>query len=134
MGARGPKKGCPRPEGAGRKKGTLNKRSQEVADILANLDYCPVTALVHFAKGDWEALGLPGPTKTISIGEGQTIEVDRIDEQLRQKSAKDLMPYAFPQLKGIEFKGDTKDKFNSFAEAVAAVVQQHEEKRKQSDS
>jgi hypothetical protein len=40
MGARGPAKGCPKPEGAGRKAGTPNKKTQDLFEICAkhNLD------------------------------------------------------------------------------------------------
>ena len=109
----------------GRPKGVRNKRTQEVAEIIANLDFCPVTALVHFAKGNWEALGYKTPQKEISIGDGKTLWVDRIDEQLRQKSAKELMPYVFPQLKGIEFKGEAGENLiQSFTQLMAQAAKE----------
>jgi hypothetical protein len=56
--------------------------------------------------GNWKALGYDKPTKTIYSAEGMPIEVDRIDEALRQKSAKDAAPFLLPQLKSMELTGD----------------------------
>ncbi len=90
----------------GRAKGTSNKATEEARDILARMNFKPLEAMVHWARGDWQALGLAGPTKTISIGEGQTLEVDRIDEVLRQKSTKEILPYVYPQLKAVDLSGE----------------------------
>ena len=86
----------------GRQKGTTNKRTWEARKIIEDLGFDPVTALVHWARGDWEALGLDGKQKEIAIGDGKTLWVDRIDEQLMKSATKDLMPYLFPQLKAVE--------------------------------
>lgn len=90
----------------GRPKGAPNKRTWEARKIIEDMGFDPITALVHFARGDWQALGLPSATKQIYTKEAGIIEVDRIDEQLRQKSVKDLVPYVYPQLKAIEHSGE----------------------------
>lgn len=105
--------GKPRPANAGRKKGTPNKRTWEARAIAERLGFCPVEQLVAWAQGDWKKLGYPGPTKIVVTKDGDRVEVDRIDEQLRQKSARDLVPYLLPQLKSIELGGDAAEKIAS---------------------
>jgi len=107
----------------GRPKGSVNKRTWEARKIIEDLGFDPLTALVYWAKGDWKSLGYDKATKTVVTSDGQAIEVDRIDEQLRQSSAAELIPYLFPKLKAIELTGsDGEALFGSFAQMVAGLA------------
>jgi len=108
----------------GRPKGTLNKKTWEARAIAERLGFCPVETLVAWAQGDWQKLGYDSRTKTVVTKDGERVEVDRIDEQLRQKSAKDLVPFLLPQLKAIEVSGEGGDVLNTFAQMVAALVKE----------
>jgi hypothetical protein len=124
-------KGQKRSPNEGRKKGTPNKRTEEAQALAERLGVDPLAILLHFASGNWEALKLDGPTKTIYTAEGDAVEVDRIDESLRQKSAKDALPYIRPQLKSIELSGEAAEgAFNSFAGVVAALIKEDAQKGK----
>jgi hypothetical protein len=80
--------GSPKPEGSGRKKGTANKRTEQVRALLEGLDCDPIAILAHFAKGDAKALKL-------RRGEKVSVEV-------RFGAAKELAQYVAPKLKAIE--------------------------------
>lgn len=90
----------------GRVKGTKNKRTWEARELAAKLGFDPLQQLILWAKGDWKKLGYKTATKTILSSDGFRVEVDRIDENLRQKSTRDLVPYLYPQLKSVEITGD----------------------------
>lgn len=90
----------------GRQKGTPNKRTWEARAICERLNFDPLEQLVAWATGDWKKLGYTSPTKTIVDADGNQVQVDRIDEALRQKSTKEVVPYIYPQLKAIEHSGD----------------------------
>lgn len=112
----------------GRPKGSLNKRTEEAQFIAARLKIDPFEIMLHFAAGNWKELGYDSPQKEISIGEGQTLFVDRIDEQLRQKAAKDALPYLRPQLKSVELTGDAAESAAmNFAAMIARLDSEPEE-------
>lgn len=96
------KKGEGRPNGAGRKAGTPNKRTLEARAVVERLGFDPIEALVYWATGDWKKLGYDSGTIVRYTAEGAEYEEDRISPELRQKSTKDLMPYLYPQLKATE--------------------------------
>ncbi len=110
-------KGKPRHPDAGRRAGTKNKRTEEAQALCERLGVDPLEILLLMAKGDWKALGYEDKQKLIPIGDGQTLLVDRIDEQLRQKAAKDALPYVRPQLKSVELTGEAAQN------AVASITQ-----------
>lgn len=73
------KKGQKRPENAGRKKGTPNKRTAEIAERLKGVDIV-----------------------------GELLEIARTTEKEETKVAvyKELLKYAYPQLKAVELDID----------------------------
>jgi len=87
--------------GAGRKKGTPNKRTLEAIELSERLDCNPLEILLLFAKGDWKALGYSEKTVTKFYGETMVIE-DVIQPELRQKSAKDACEYIYAKRKAID--------------------------------
>lgn len=96
--------GQPRPENAGRKKGTPNKKTQELRDLAEQLGVNPFQILLHFAAGDWQALGYPDATVTKVTQNGVFTE-DRISPELRSSSAREACKYLYPQLKAVEHSG-----------------------------
>jgi hypothetical protein len=90
----------------GRPKGAKNKRIVDLYEILEKHDFHPFEALVLFANGDLEALGLPQYTTVSVTKDGEPIERLTITPELRQKSAKDAARHVVPELKAIEHTGD----------------------------
>lgn len=98
-------KGRPRPAGAGRKKGTPNKSTQNAQEIADKLGFCPLTILAHYAMKNYRALGIE-ETRTAYNSKGLPYEEDSIPNELAQKAAKDALPYLRPVLKSVELKAD----------------------------
>lgn len=88
--------------GSGRTKGTPNKRTLEAREIAERMGFCAIESLIHWARGDWKALGYESGTVTRSAESGETFEVDRISPELRQKSVNDAAKYLYPTLKATE--------------------------------
>lgn len=88
----------------GRPKGVPNKRTQDLFELAEKLECNPFEVLLHFAKGDYQALGYEERQfKTYGTGEDSyTIDELTISPELRQKSAKDACEYLFPKRKAIE--------------------------------
>ena len=83
-------KGEPRPEGAGRVKGTPNKRSIELLDILKELGCNPF---------EFQARVI---TEQLVDRDGNLIDVT-LDQRII--CARDLAPYLLPKQKAIEVRG-----------------------------
>jgi hypothetical protein len=103
----------------GRPKGSPNLRTQELFAIAERLDCNPFEILLHFAKGDYEALNLPEWNEK-STKDGAKIKEPSISPELRQKSARDACEYLFPKRKAVEhsFDGDD-DPISSFIERLS---------------
>lgn len=87
--------------GAGRPKGSINKRSFEAQQLCEKLQCDPLEILIHFAKGDWEALGYGSPEKTRMVNDTVVIE-PTISPELRNASARAACEYVYPKRKAIE--------------------------------
>lgn len=98
-------KGAPKTPGSGRKKGTLNKNTQAVADRCAALGLDPVEVAALFARGDWKKLGY----KKGNLG---PFGSPTIPPALRARCALDLVEFIHPKLKSVEFKGDADKPIN----------------------
>ncbi len=81
--------------GAGRPKGSRNKRTEDIEDMLERLGCNPLEVLAMIAIND-----------KASLGEEKDIPI-----ALRQKAASDLMPYIAPKLRSsqVEVTGPTED-------------------------
>lgn len=95
--------GQPRPENAGRKPGSINKKNQEIQDLAKELNCNPAKILMLIALGDFEKLG----------------SEERIDLDKRMGAAKELMPYLYGKRKPIDSDGD--DKSNILTELLEAI-------------
>lgn len=98
------KKGDPRPAGAGRKPGSINKRQRTILETAERVGCDPFEILLLFAKGDWEALGYKSEKVTVSISDAGIVEKYTIDPNTRAKCASEAVQYIVPKLKSIEHK------------------------------
>ena len=81
--------------GAGRPKGSRNKRTEDIEEMLERLGCNPLEVLAMIAINDKDSLG----------------EEKNIPIALRQKAASDLMPYIAPKLRSsqVEVTGPRED-------------------------
>lgn len=99
-------KGDPRPEGSGRKKGTPNKRTQELIELAEQCDADPFMFLIHVMKGDAKALGIGSNSDVEYDDDGNEKLIPKIDFETRMEAAKELMPYLYAKRKSVELKMD----------------------------
>ena len=92
----------------GRPLGVPNKRTADLLDIAQRLDCNPFEVLIHFAKGDFEALGYERHQIRVTKDGGTEMELT-ISPELRQKSARDACEYLFPKRKALEHSFNPKD-------------------------
>lgn len=83
-------KGVSKTEGSGRKKGSVNKRTQFVIDTLARLKCDPIEVLAYLANGDKKAL------KSNKV----------VPYDIRVWAAKELLPYIAPKLASVQIEAD----------------------------
>lgn len=105
----------PRPDGAGRKAGTPNKKTQELHELAEKLGVSPFEILLLVAKGDWKTLGIP----LIEIKkDGFIIEQKNpiIDIETRVQAAKEACKYLHPQRKAVELSTDENTGFRIVVE------------------
>lgn len=88
--------------GSGKKKGQPNRVTREAIDKAQELNIDPFEVLLHFAKGDWQALGYQYPTKTIKVAGGVEYEVDIITPEARLGAAKEAVQYLIPKRRSLE--------------------------------
>jgi hypothetical protein len=114
------KKGQPRPTNAGKKKGTLNKKTLALAEKAEQLGVDPFTILLLVANMDWKALGYDSATRTKYVASGDSYEEDIIQMSDRVNAAKEASKYLYPQRKAIEHTGEIA--FTNFAEAMKLAL------------
>jgi len=95
----------PRLHGAGRKKGTLNRKTKELQDKCDELGVDPFEVLLLMTKGDWKALGYESKTRLVSASEHGDIYEDTIPPKLRADCAKEVCNYLLPKRKAVEHTG-----------------------------
>lgn len=87
-------KGGPKLPNSGRKKGTTNKNSLPLKEKAQALGVDPFEILLHFASGNWKALGYEDE-KNLA---GEYL----IQPQVRMKAAGDACQYLHPKLKQVD--------------------------------
>lgn len=92
----------------GRVKGTPNKNTQALLDMAEDMGVDPFKILLHFAGGDFEALGYE-EFQTKSAGMGETYLELTIPPAERMKAAEKACAYLFPKRKSVEFQGGADD-------------------------
>jgi len=93
----------------GRRKGQLNRKSLPVHQKAQELGIDPFEILLHFAAGNWKALGYPSQKRTVVTRNG-SFQVDVIEPDHRLKAASESCQYLFPKRKAIEFQETKKKK------------------------
>lgn len=91
------------PKAGGRTKGTPNKSTREIQELAEKLECNPFEILLHFAKGDFEALGYEEHQTKAIAGGGMTEELT-ISPELRAQSAERACQYLYPKRKAIEME------------------------------
>lgn len=87
----------------GKKKGSLNKKNQEIVDLASELGCNPAKILMLIAIGDFESLKCSE----------MEMDIDR-----RKEAAKELMPYLYGKRKPVDSNGD--DSHDPITELVNA--------------
>lgn len=93
----------------GRKKGTPNKDSLNAETIAEKLGVDPFKILLHFANGNWKALGYKEQTVTKFAKGGEPYKEDVISPELRGNCSARACEFILPKRKAIEqtFADDT---------------------------
>lgn len=87
----------------GRPKGTPNFQTKPLLEIAEKLGCNPFEILLHFAKGDWEALGYDNSVYVRESSDGTTTTLGyTITPEVRAKAAIEACKYLFPQKKAIQ--------------------------------
>lgn len=107
----------------GRPKGSLNARTVDLLEISQRLECNPFEVLIHFAKGDYEALGYEHHRMRITKDGGTEMELT-ISPELRQRSAKDACEYLFPKRKAVEHSFDTSMPDEKLIEETARLLKE----------
>jgi hypothetical protein len=107
----------------GRPKGSLNARTVDLLEISQRLDCNPFEVLIHFAKGDFEALGYEKHKIRVTKDGGTEMELT-IAPELRQRSAKDACEYLFPKRKAIEHTFDNSMPDDKLVEETARLLKE----------
>lgn len=108
-----------KPEGSGRKKGSLNKNTLKFAAFLEELDYDPLKELVENLNGvtlTKRLKGIKDPLVRLAIYKDSLT--------LGQKAVLDykLLKYKYPNLRSVEIINDDKNK-----KSIAELVDETEE-------
>ena len=90
----------------GRKKGSLNRNTQAVAEMCEAMGFNPIQTMIYFANGDWKALGYSSETVIKPGFAGIEIEELTIPQDLRYKANADLARFIHPHRKSVEHKVD----------------------------
>lgn len=86
----------------GRQKGTPNKTTETLKEIVERIGIDPFEVLVRLAAEDWQGLGYPARTRTTFTAAGIEVEEFVISPELRGKCAADACKYIHAQRKAIE--------------------------------
>lgn len=91
--------------GAGRKKGTPNRKTIEAQAIADRLKVDPFELLLLYAKRDWKRLGYKSEVTIKYIGDN-IVEEPVISPELAASSASKACEYLLPKRKSVEVTGD----------------------------
>jgi hypothetical protein len=94
----------------GRPKGVKDKRSLGAEAIAERLGCDPFEVLIHFARGDAEALGYPEEI-TRKGKDGRESVLPAITPEMRLQAAKEAAQYLYPKRKAVEHSGEVKGGF-----------------------
>lgn len=78
------------------------------------MDFNAFKELIHWAKGDWQALGYQTEKYIDSMGENAS-EKFHVEPQERLKAVKEICSYLYPKRKAIEHSNDPDNPIESRA-------------------
>lgn len=88
-------KGSPKTPGSGRKKGSLNRRTRELIEILEEKDFNPAEKLVFVFRKAMKTFQNSYPPS-----EGPDMRFKYLE--IAEKAASDLMQYVYPKRKAVD--------------------------------
>lgn len=95
------------PKVGGRVKGTPNKKTQDLETLTRKLKCNPFEILLHFANGDWEALGYDAGVVIKESADGKSTFMEyTISAELRARCAEKACQYLYPKRRAIEVSGE----------------------------
>lgn len=106
------------PKSGGRKPGTPNKDATLLAEKAKELKCDPFEILLHFANGDFEALGYE-KHQDKSTPTGEVFQVLTIDPDLRARCAQKACDFLYPKRKALDISMD-EETSKSFGLAYSA--------------
>ena len=86
----------------GRPKGSKNKRTLEVEEIISKMKINPLQMLIHFAENQYKKLGYDSPTRTSFTSAGIEFEEEIITPELRVTALKEVIKYVYAQKKATD--------------------------------
>lgn len=98
---RGRPRGQGKTPGSGRAPGTPNKNTIDLQRLSEEMGIHPFKILLHFAAGDWKALGYQRESY-VEYGKDYDNEVLYIQPEVRVKAASEAAQYLYPKRKAIE--------------------------------
>jgi hypothetical protein len=108
------KPGDKRPEGAGRKAGTPNKKTLEFQEILARNNFDPGQALVEIYQEQMKLFELMRKNRPYALTPASVLL------EKAQTTVNNICQYVYPRKKAIEHTGEVGVK--TFADFIAASV------------
>lgn len=99
-------KGTPKHSNAGRKVGSLNKRTFRAQELAESLGVDPLEVLLRAAKGDWEGLGYKEATYLEQQANGAYCTRERLPMDIRVNAAKAAAPYIYSQNKSVDLTSE----------------------------
>jgi hypothetical protein len=95
----------------GRKKDTPNKKSKDLIDLAEQMSVSPFEIMLHFASGNFKALGMK-EYQIKSSGMGKTYEELSILPEMRLNAAYKAAQFLHPKRKAIEIRQETSSKIS----------------------
>jgi hypothetical protein len=102
----------------GRPKGSPNARTQDLYAIAERLEVNPFEVLLHFAKRDYEALGMD-EFKETTKKDGSVVLEPSISPETQMNAAGKACEYLYPKRRSIDHKfDDDKDPIKDLKDAL----------------
>jgi hypothetical protein len=111
--------------GSGRKAGVPNLPTKTLVEKAAAMGCDPFEILLHFARGDWAALGYETGERVKSFSEHGDVYEFTISPDLRARAARDACDYLYPRRKAVALTdADGGNPFKTFTEMVLEAAKE----------
>jgi hypothetical protein len=95
----------------GRKKGSPNRKTLVIEELVARLDVDPLEVLLLFTKGDWKALGYESESIICYNSAGVEYSKLTILPEHRISAAKEAVKYLYSQKKSVDISSNSEEGF-----------------------